>query len=106
MAKCPPNRGALASSDVDNANVQQAAEEIVRAGSGGSLVGVFASEVWGGLRNCSSIFVRSSLIFNEIIKYPLIGIPPLLKSIVHGFLAGISVEVLLKAAGIILEPWL
>lgn len=32
VAKCPPNRGALASSDVDNANVQQAAEEIVRAG--------------------------------------------------------------------------
>ena len=43
MAKCPPNRGALASSDVDNANVQQAAEEIVRAGSGRILMVVFVS---------------------------------------------------------------
>eukprot|EP00438_Fugacium_kawagutii_P025877 Skav233687 [mRNA] locus=scaffold1927:196656:197990:- [translate_table: standard] len=61
MAQCPPSRGALASSDVGNENVQQAAEEIVRAGE-------FRSEQIERYYEC------------------------------------ISVEVLLKAVGIILEP--
>ncbi len=32
MASCPPTRGALASSDVDDVRVKEAADEIVRAG--------------------------------------------------------------------------
>ena len=32
MGSCPPTRGALASSDVDDVHVKEAADEIVRAG--------------------------------------------------------------------------
>jgi len=32
MGNCPPTRGALASSDVDDVHVKEAADEIVRAG--------------------------------------------------------------------------
>lgn len=33
MGSCPPTRGALASSDVDDVHVKEAADEIVRAGA-------------------------------------------------------------------------
>ena len=83
MSSCPPTRGALASSDVDDVHVKEAADEIVRAGQ---------------------VLLRRNVGIPEKFhqKPTWIGSskPKLLWK-----LQGISVEVLLKAAGIILEPW-